>query len=91
MASLAPQADDQSKTAHTFAKELQEKMKSQFVYLLDPKSDKFQSIFWVATYLSPVHRVLLTSDPEKMKEVKKFLKSKSVICLAFIILLVDYF
>lgn len=30
-------------------------------------------------------------DPEKMKEVKKFLKSKSVICLAFIILLVDYF
>ena len=35
--------------------------------------------------------VLLTSDPKKMKEVKKFLKSKSVICLAFIILLVDYF
>ena len=66
-------------------------MKSQFAYLLDPDSNKFQSIFWVATYLSPVHRVLLTSDPEKMKEVEKFLKSKSIICLAFIILLVDYF
>ena len=66
-------------------------MKSQFAYLLDPDSNKFQSIFWVATYLSPVHRVLLTSDPEKMKEVKKFLKSKSVLCLAFIIFLVDYF
>ena len=52
---------------------------------------KFQSIFWVAAYLSPVYRVLLTSDTEKMKEVKKFLKSKSVICLAFIIIIVDYF
>ena len=52
---------------------------------------KFQSIFWVAAYLSPVYRVLQTSDTEKMKEVKKFLKSKSVIGLAFIIIIADYF
>ena len=50
---------------------------------------KFQSIFWVAAYLSPVYRVLLTSDTEKMKEVKKFLQSKSVICLAFVIIIAD--
>ena len=49
-------------------------MRSQFAYLLDPDSNKFQSIFWVAAYLSPVYRVLLTSDMEKMKEVKKFLQ-----------------
>ena len=91
MASLAPLVGDQSKTVHTFAKELEEKIKMQFVYLLDPKSHHFQSIFWVATYLSPLYRVLLSSDPEKMEEVKKFLKSKSVICLAFIILLLEYF
>ena len=91
LASLSPLVGDQSKTVHTFAKELDEKTKSQFAYLLDPKSNQFQSIFWVAAYLSPVYRVLLTSDTEKMKEVKKFLKSKSVICLAFIIIIVDYF
>ena len=66
-------------------------MRSQFAYLLDPNSNKFESIFWVAAYLSPVYRVLLTSDMEKMKEVKKFLQSKSVISLVFIILFVDYF
>ena len=49
-------------------------MRSQFAYLLDPDSNKLQSIFWVAAYLSPVYRVLLTSDMEKMKEVKKFLQ-----------------
>ena len=91
LASLSPLVEDKSKTVHTFAKELDEKTKSQFEYLLDPKSNKFQSIFWVAAYLSPVYRVLLTSDTEKMKEVKKFLQSKSVIGLAFIIIIADYF
>ena len=38
---------------------LEERMKSQFSYLLDPKAKDFMVIFWVATFLSPVYRVLL--------------------------------
>ena len=45
---------DPSNAAHTFAKKLEERMKTQFKYLLDPKAKDFQAIFWVATYLSPV-------------------------------------
>ena len=69
--------EDPTKAVYAFAKELEEKMKSQFAYLLDAKSRNFQPIFWVATYLSPVTRVLLSSDIDKMQEVRKFLKSKS--------------
>ena len=48
---------------------LEERMKSQFSYLLDPKAKDFMVIYWVATFLSPVYRVLLASDTEKMTEV----------------------
>ena len=78
---------DPSNTANTFAKKLDERMKSQFSYLLNLKAKDFQAIFWVATYLSPVYRVLLASDTEKMTEVKKFLQSKSVISLLFVIVM----
>ena len=60
-------------------------MKSEFAYLLNPKDKDFMGIFWVATFLSPVYRVLLASDTEKMTEVKKFLKSKPIISLVFVI------
>ena len=53
-------------------------MKSQFSYLLEPKDKNFQVIFWVATFLSPVYRVVLASDTDKMTEVKKFLEGKSL-------------
>ena len=78
--------EDQNNAAHSFAMKLEERMKSQFSYLLDPKAKDFMVIFWVATFLSPVYRVLLASDTEKMTEVKKFLKSKPVILLVFVIL-----
>ena len=69
--------EDQSNVAQTFATKLEERMKSQFSYLLDPKDKNFMVIFWVATFLSPVHRVL-ASDTDKMTEVKKFLEGKSL-------------
>ena len=79
--------EDESNSAHTFATNLEERMKSQFKYLLEPKDKEFKAIFWVATFLSPVHRVLLASETEKMTEVKKFLQSKSVTGLVFVIII----
>lgn len=70
--------EDQSNAAHTFATKLEERMKSQFSYLLEPKDKNFQVIFWVATFLSPVYRVVLASDTDKMTEVKRFLEGKSL-------------
>ena len=75
LVSLSAVVEDQSNSAHTFATKLEESMKSQFRYLLEPKAKDFMVIFWVATFLSPVHRVLLASDTEKMTEVKKFLQN----------------
>ena len=83
MASLSAVAEDSSNAANNFAQELHERMTRQFSYLLDPKSKDFRAIFWVATYLCPVYRVLLSSDMEKMMEVKKFLRGKSVLIFIY--------
>ena len=79
--------EDKSNSVHTFATNLEERMKSQFKYLLKPKDKEFKAIFWVATFLSPIHHVLLASETEKMTEVKKFLQGKSVTRLVFVIIL----
>ena len=84
--SLSAVMEDQNNAAHSFATKLEERMKSQFSYLLNSKDKDFMGIFWVATFLSPVYRVLLASDTEKMTVVKNFLKSKPVICYLFVIL-----
>ena len=76
--------EDKNNAAHSFATKLEERMKSQFSYLLDPKDKDFMVVFWFATFLSPVYRVLLASDTEKMTEVKKFLKSKPVFSMLFV-------
>ena len=83
---------DPSKAVYSFAKELDEKMRRQFAYLLDANSKDFKPIFWVATYLSPVTQVLLSSDIDKMKEVRKFLQSKAnwKIIVLFIVFLLYF-
>ena len=70
--------EDSTTSTTSFARELKKKMQSQFSYLLNNERD-FQPVFWVATYLSPLHHVLLSSDVDKMREVREFLKSESVI------------
>ena len=51
MASLSTVVEDLGNAANNFAKELQGRMRSQFSYLLDPKSKDFKAIFWVAIFV----------------------------------------
>ena len=74
LTSLEPIVGDPSDSAHLFAVELKEKIKSQFGYLLYPAADDFQPVYWLATYLSPVHKQVLSQDD--VREVEKFIKSK---------------
>ena len=72
--SLKPRVEDETDSAHLFASELQEHFKSQFGFLLSKEDRDFQPLFWLATYLSPVYRVALSTV--EIEEAKKFAKSK---------------
>ena len=72
--SLKPRVEDETDSAHLFASELQDHFKSQFGFLLSKEDRDFQPLFWLATYLSPVYRVALSTV--EIEEAKKFAKSK---------------
>ena len=72
--SLKPRVADETDSAHLFASELQDHFKIQFGFLLSKEDRDFQPLFWLATYLSPVYRVALSTV--EIEEAKKFAKSK---------------
>ena len=74
--SLVARVEDPGDSAHVFAKELKKQLEDQFCFLLDPHAvkEKFQPIYWLASFLSPVHRQALSDDVTM--EAKTFLKSR---------------
>ena len=72
--SLKPRVEDETDSAHLFASELQDHFESQFGFLLSKEDRDFQPLFWLATHLSPVYRVALSTV--EIEEAKKFAKSK---------------
>ena len=56
--------------------ELEKNLRNQFGYLLNPDESQFLPVFWLATYLSPVHCQALTRD--EVEEAKKYLRSKCI-------------
>ena len=74
MESLKPLVENEADSANLFASELQDHFKYQFGFLLSKEDRDFQPLFWLATYLSPVYRVALSTV--EIEEAKKFAKSK---------------
>ena len=66
-------------SAHNFAKEMRKQMEAYFVFLLKPFHKDFLPIYWVATYLCPVYRSLLTSD--QLPVVRKYLEGTIIVNL----------
>ena len=75
--SLEPLVDNPEDSAHLFAKELQKHLQAQFSFLLK-QGVGFQPIYWLASYLSPVHRQALSEHV--ITEAKSYLKSKLFSC-----------
>ena len=65
---------DPEDVAHSFAKDLKQKLLSRFAFVLDSKHEDFLPVYHVATYLSPHHRFLI--DSAGMEIVKDYLTSE---------------
>ena len=71
---LKPLVEDEEDSANLFAVELQEHFNSQFGFFLDKENRDFQPLYWLATYLSPVYCLTLSST--EVDEAKNLVKSK---------------
>ena len=71
---IEPLVTNESDTAHSFALEMKKQIQSYFSFLLYPTKPDFLPIYWVATFLCPVYRFVITS--EEMPVVRSYLESK---------------
>ena len=75
LASLQPYIEDSEDSANLFATELQEHLDHQFSFLLHQANAHFKPIYWAGTFLSPVHRQILSGD--EIEVVRKYLLSSN--------------
>ena len=59
-------------SGHSFAVEMKKQLESYFIFLLDPTHKDFIPVYWVASYLCPVHRFSITSV--ELPVVRKYLE-----------------
>ena len=74
MAILEKICFDPTKGGQKFANELRTQIGKYFSFILDDKDKGFQPIFWVCSFLSPFHRMVLPKD--KMPVITKYMKGK---------------
>ena len=72
MKTLEPLVQDECDSAHNFAKEMKAQLESYFAFLLFPSQAGFLPIYWVASFLCPVYRSVITS--EEMPVVRAYLE-----------------
>ena len=68
---------DEMDPLHNFARELKLQLDTYFSDVYDVKDPSFNPIYSCATYLSPCHKVLLTT--ELVREAKKYLQGERLI------------
>ena len=64
--SLAPFLANERESGHLFAKQIEKQTKKYFAFVLDPDSNDFLPVFWCATFLSPVHKLVLSPEQRKV-------------------------
>ena len=73
--SLAPFLENERESGHLFAKQIEKQTKKYFAFVLDSAHPDFLPVFWCATFLSPIHRLVLS--PEQRKVATTYLKGMS--------------
>ena len=64
--SLAPFLENEKESGHLFAKQIEKQTKKYFAFVLDPAHEDFRPVFWCATLLSPIHRLVLSHEQRKV-------------------------
>ena len=67
--------ENEKESGHLFAKQIEKQTKKYFAFVLDPADNDFLPVFWCATLLSPIHRLVLS--PEQRKVATTYLKGMS--------------
>ena len=80
--------DDVDHTARLFCGELHKNMASYFDYILNPAAPDFIDLYYVASYLAPIHKFVI--GPTELTIVRKYLESKHVLCLLFLDFLLSF-
>ena len=66
MKSLTPLLEDERDSGHLFAKEIRKHTLGYFKFILDPKHKTFLPVYWAASFLSPEHSHLLTTEEQSV-------------------------
>ena len=83
MKTLEPLVQDEMDSSHALAKEMRSQIEDYFGFLLDTKCKEFLPVYWVASFLCPVYRFILSSD--ELPVVRSYLESKfSVVIYSFL-------
>ena len=66
--------DDEEHTARPFCAELHQQMSKYFDFILNPAAEDFNPLYYVATYLAPVHKFVIGNS--ELSIVRKYLEGK---------------
>ena len=77
MLNLAPIMADERHVGCALAKELNKQIREYFAFVLEEDSEEFLVVYWVACYLAPVQKLVLSSH--QVGRVKQYLKGKYVV------------
>ena len=72
MKTLEPLVKDEDDSANAFANQMKGHLESYFAFLLCPSDPEFLPIYWVASFLCPVYRSVITS--KEMPVVRAYLE-----------------
>ena len=59
------------------AKELNKQLREYFQFVLDEEFDEFLVVYWVACYLAPVQKLMLS--PHQVERVKQYLRGINMV------------
>ena len=69
---LAPIMADEKNVGSALAKELDKQIRAYFAFVLQEDSEDFLIVYWVACYLAPVQKLMLSSH--QVERVKQYLR-----------------
>ena len=68
---------DERNVGCALAKELNKQLREYFQFVLDEEFDEFLEVYWVACYLAPVQKLMLS--PHQVERVKQYLRGINMV------------
>ena len=77
---MEPIHEDQEDSGFVFANEMFCQIHDHFAFILNPRRNDFQGIFWTSTFLSPMHKMMMeTKGNFPMEIIRKVLQGEGLI------------